>query len=243
MRAVAIIFERELKAYFTSPIAYIFSIVFLLLTCGIFMNDFFLISVAEMDAYFKPLPYLMILFLPAVSMRLWAEERKDNTYELLVTLPFRKGELVLGKYAASFAFFLITLAGTAPIVVMLVVLGEPDLGKIFSSYMGAILLGALYLAVSNFLSSLTREQIVAYLLSVLALSLLYVSGNEMVASVLDGLWPTIQVGSFLRDHFSAVPHYEAFIRGIISLHSILYLTLISIFALVMTDLVLKRDAC
>ncbi len=241
MKRAIVIFQRELKAYFDSSIAYIFSIVFLLLTCSIYMNDFFLVSTADMDAYFSPLPYLMILFLPAISMRLWAEERKDNTYELLVTLPIKRAELILGKYAASLAFFLITLAGTLPIVVMLYVLGTPDGGKIVTSYAGTVLLGALYLAVSHFLSSLTRDQIVAYLLSVLTLSLYYVSGNEMVASVIDGIWPRFQIGTFLRDTFSVLPHYESFTRGIIDIQSVLYFGLITAFSLFMTDLVLWRD--
>lgn len=241
MKAGLFIFERELKAYFNSSIAYIFAVVFLLLTCGMFMNDFFLASVADMGAYFAPLPYLMLLFIPAIAMRLWAEERKDNTYELLVTLPIRRIELILGKYCASFVFFLITLAGTAPIVVMLYVLGQPDGGKIFTSYLGAVLLGALYLAVSCLLSSVSRDQIVAYLTSVLVLSLYYVSGNEMVASVLDGLWPSVQFGSFLRDSFSAVPHYEAFTRGMIDFQSIVYFLSIVVIALVMNDLVLRRE--
>lgn len=241
MRGGLIIFDRELKAYFNSSIAYIFAIVFLVLTCGMFMNDFFLASVADMGAYFTPLPYLMILFIPAIAMRLWAEERKDNTYELLVTLPLRRAELILGKYGASFVFFLITLAGTAPIVIMLYALGDPDGGKIFSSYIGVILLGALYLAISCLLSSISRDQIVAYLVSVMALSVYYVSGNEMVASVLDGLWPSAQAGSFLRDNFSAVPHYEAFTRGIIDLQSVFYFTAIIAIALVMNDFVLRRE--
>jgi ABC-2 type transport system permease protein len=241
MKAGYYIFERELKAYFNSSIAYIFAVVFLLLTCGMFMNDFFLESVADMGAYFAPLPYLMLLFIPAIAMRLWAEERKDNTYELLVTLPIRRIELILGKYFASFVFFLITLAGTVPIVIMLYALGQPDGGKIFTSYLGAIFLGALYLAVSCLLSSVSRDQIVAYLTSVLVLSMYYVSGNEMVASVLDGLWPSVQLGSFLRDRFSAVPHYETFARGIIDFQSIFYFLSIIVIALIMNDLILRRE--
>lgn len=241
MRVCVLVFERELKAYFNSAIAYIFAIVFLLLTCGIYMNDFFLVSTADMSAYFSPLPYLMVLFIPAIAMRLWAEERKDNTYELLMTLPIRKIELILGKYFASFVFFLITLLGSLPIVIMLFTLGHPDGGRIFASYIGAILIGAMYLAISTFLSSLTRDQIVAYLISVLVLSLYYISGNELVASVLDGLWPNIQLGSFLRDTFSAVPHYETFARGVIDFQSIFYFTAIIIFALWMNNLVLRRD--
>lgn len=241
MKIAIVIFERELKAYFNSAIAYIFAVVFLLLTCGIYMNEFFLVSRADMDAYFTPLPYLMILFLPAISMRLWAEERKDNTYELLSTLPVKKSVLILGKYAASVAFFLITLAGTLPIVIMLFALGQPDAGKIVSSYAGAVLLGGMYLAISHLLSSVTRDQIVAYLISVLVLSAYYVSGNEMVASVMDGLWPRLQAGSYLRETFSAVPHYENFTRGIIAAQSVLYFLIVTAFSLWMTDLVINRD--
>lgn len=241
MRNMKLVFGRELRAYFNSPIAYIFAVVFLLLTCGMYMNDFFLNSVAEMDRYFTPLPYLMILFLPALAMRLWAEERKDNTYELLMTLPIRRIDLILGKYLASFVFFLITMIGTLPIVIMLFTLGTPDLGKIFSSYIGTVLLGGLYLAIACFLSSITRDQIVAYLLSVMVLSVYYVSGNEMVASIFDGLWPGLQIGSFLRENFSAVPHFEYFTRGVISFLSIFYFISITVFSLIMNDIVLRRD--
>lgn len=238
---IKVIFKRELSAYFDSPIAYIFAIVFLLLTCGIFMNDFFLISRADMDGYFSTLPYLMILFLPALSMRLWAEERKDNTYELLMTLPVKRIEIILGKYAASFVFFLITLAGTFPIVVMLYVLGDPDGGKIFSAYLGTVMLGALYLSLSHFLSSITRDQIVSYLLSVLLLCLYYLSGNDLAASVLDGIWPGVQAGTFMRDNFSALPYYESFARGVIDFTGIIYFSVIITFSLWMTNIVLARD--
>ena len=241
MKSFSVIYSRELNAYFDSAVAYIFAVVFLLVTCGIFMNDFFLHSVADMDAYFRPLPYLMILFLSAISMRLWAEERKDNTYELLMTLPLKRSMVITAKYAASCMFFLITLAGTLPIVIMLVILGEPDMGKIAAGYTGTVLLGAFYLAVSHFLSSLSKDQIVAYLLSVFVLSLYYVSGNEMVASILDGLWPAVQPGSILRDSFSILPHYEAFTRGVIDLNSVLYFVFYIVLSLWMTELILKRD--
>jgi ABC-type transport system involved in multi-copper enzyme maturation permease subunit len=241
MKLITVIFRRELRAYFDSPIAYIFAAVFLLLTCGMFMNEFFLVSVADMSSYFAPLPYLMILFIPAIAMRLWAEERKDNTYELLMTLPIPRADLILGKYLASLVFFLITLAGTAPIVVMLFTLGQPDPGKIIAGYAGTILLGGMYLAVSCMLSSLTRDQIVAYLISVLALSAYYVSGNEMVATVLDGLWPAVQAGSFLREMVSAVPHYESFTRGVVSLESALYFLSVIAASLVLNGLILRRE--
>lgn len=236
-----VVFRRELKAYFESPIAYVFSIVFLLLTCGIFMNDFFLVSVAEMDAYFNPLPFLMILFLPSLSMRLWAEERETNTYEFLRTIPVSLRALILAKYLASLTFFLLTLAGSFPIVIMLYRLGHPDGGRILASYLGAAGLGAAYLAVSHLLSSLARDQIVAYLTSVLALGVFYATGNPLVAGILDGLWPRAQVGSFLLDTVSPLPHYELFTSGVIDLHAALYFGLMILFPLWLSRLALERD--
>lgn len=235
------VFRREMTAYFDLPIASIFAIVFLLVTCGMFINDFFLVGVAEMDAYFAPLPMLMILFLPALSMRSWAEEREINTYEFLRTLPVSPWNLILSKYAASYVFFLVTLAGTAPIVFMLYRLGHPDGGKILASYVGTAGLGAVYLAVSHYLSSLSRDQIVAYLTSVLVLALLYATGNELVAGILDGLWPTLQIGTLLRDIVSPVPHFETFALGILDLHGALFFLLMGAVPLWMTHGVLERD--
>jgi ABC-2 type transport system permease protein len=235
------VFRREMAAYFDLPIASIFAIVFLLVTCGMFINDFFLVGVAEMDAYFAPLPMLMILFLPALSMRSWAEEREINTYEFLRTLPVSPWNLILSKYAASYVFFLVTLAGTAPIVFMLYRLGHPDGGKIVASYVGTAGLGAVYLAVSHYLSSLSRDQIVAYLTSVLVLALMYATGNELVAGILDGLWPTLQIGTLLRDIISPVPHFETFALGILDLHGALFFLLMGAVPLWMTHGVLERD--
>src|SRR5512140_2289555 len=130
MRAAWIIFRRETAAYFDSPIAYIFAIVFLVLTCGIFMNDFFLVSLVQMDSYFEFLPYVLIVFVPTLSMRLWAEDRKHNTYELLMTLPLTPLEIILGKYLAALFVFVVVLLGSLPIVAMLYALGSPDGGKI-----------------------------------------------------------------------------------------------------------------
>ncbi|MFW6135083.1 MAG: ABC transporter permease, partial [Elusimicrobiota bacterium] len=134
MRDIRIIIQREINAYFDSSIAYIFAIVFLITTCGLYMNDFFLKGIVEMKSYFTPLPYLMIFFLPALSMRLWAEERRDNTFELLMTFPIPAYKILLGKFFASLIFFLLTLMGTVPIIIMLTIMGSPDYGRITAGY-------------------------------------------------------------------------------------------------------------
>lgn len=231
IRAIFIIFHKEIKAYFDSAIAYIFFVVFLMTTCGLYMNDFFLKGIVEMESYFIPLPYLMIFFLPALSMRLWAEERKDNTYELLMTLPIEAYTIVLGKFIASFFFFIITLFGTLPIIVMLTILGEPDYGRIITCYLGTFFLGAFYLSVGSFISSITKDQIVAYLLTILATFIFYFSGNELVVSIIDGLWPALQIGSIIRENFSVLPPFESFLRGIIDLRSIMHFSIIGLFFL------------
>lgn len=128
MKNVFIIFRKEFAAYFISPIAYIFIIVFLAVSCGLFMTNFFLVSTAEMRDYFNMLPWVLIVFIPAVTMRLWSEERKSGTIALLQSLPMSSSQLVLGKFFASLAFYITALAGTFPIPLMLSVIGTPDWG-------------------------------------------------------------------------------------------------------------------
>jgi len=239
LRGVDVIFRRETGAYFDSSIAYVYASVFLLLAHGVFMNGFFLESVLEMGEYFRTLPYLLALFIPAITMRSWAEERSQGTFEVIMTLPLRPAEAVLGKYLASLLFYLAVLAGSAPIVVMLIALGKPDLGLVASSYAGAVLIGAQFLALGLFISGLTREQIVAFVLSTFACALLVLSGHDKVVEVLDGLSPHVQLGTWLRDSVSVVPHFESFCRGLVSLADVTYFAITSAFFLGMNVVTLR----
>jgi len=234
-----VVFLRETSAYFDSSIAYVYAAVFLLLAHGIFMNSFFLDSVLEMGAYFHTLPYLLALFVPAITMRSWAEERSSGTFELVMTLPLRSFEIVLGKYLAALLFYLSVIAGSFVIVLMLLRLGEPDLGLIVASYLGAVCLGGFFLALGIFVSGLTREQIVAFVLGTFACALFVLSGHEKVVEVLDGLTPRSQLGSWLYRSVSVLPHYESFCRGVVSIADVGYFGLTSLFFLVMNDLTLK----
>jgi len=236
-----VIFARELAAYFDSPIAYIVGAVFLVLSCTIFMNGFFLGGVVDMSGYFRVLPLLLIPFIPAITMRLWAEERAQNTFEFIMTLPLHGLQIVLGKYLAAICFYLIILLGTLPIVAMLLWLGSPDLGVILSSYVGAVLLGALFLAFGQFASGLTRDQIVAFVLATLLGFVFVLSGHEKVVEVLDGLDPDLQLGSWLCDSVSVMPRYEAFGRGLISLADLLYFVLMITCFIGMNQLTLQRS--
>ena len=228
---LCIIMRRELAAYFNSAIAYIFMIIFALLNGGLFMTQFFLIGRADMRSLFYTLPFILSVFLPAVSMRLWAEEKRGNTQELLLTFPMRPQDLVLGKFFASFLFYLITLACTLPVPAMLAVLGHPDMGAILGGYIGAAFLGGFFLAIGTLVSGFCRDQIVAFILSMMLCFGLYLAGTEYVASSMDG-W-VAGLGSFIRHFLGAADHYAAFAKGVIDNRDVLYFSVGSAAALVL----------
>ena len=241
IRGTRIVFGRELEAYFDSPIAHIYAAVFLVLSCTTFMNSFFLDGIVDMSAYFEILPFLLIPFIPALTMRAWAEEHAQHTFELLMTLPLHSFQAVLGKYLAAFCFYALVLAGSLPIVLMLLFLGNPDLGLICANYLGALLLGGFFLAFGLFASGLTRDQIVAFVLAALCGFVFVLSGHENVVEVLDGLAPTWQLGTWLYESISVLPHYQAFGRGVIALSDLLYFSLMSGFFIWMNQLSLQRS--
>ena len=153
MNDILIIFKREFRTYFYSPIAYVFSIIFIILNNSLFMFHFFFYGNADMRNFFSSLPLILgLIFIPAISMRLWSEENKLGTVELLLTLPMKTEHIVLGKFLASFVFYLIALAGTLIIPIVLLFLGSPDFGPIVGGYFGAFFLGAFFLSVGIFIS-------------------------------------------------------------------------------------------
>ncbi len=239
-RGTKVVFSRELAAYFDSPIAYIYAAVFLVLSCTTFMNSFFLNAIVDMSSYFEILPYLLIAFIPAITMRSWAEEHSKHTFEMLMTLPFHPSQCVLGKYFAALVFYAIVLMGSFPIVIMLVFLGQPDLTLIISNYIGALLLGAFFLSFGLFASGLTRDQIVAFVLAALMGFVFVLSGHEKVVEVLDGLAPDIELGTWLYQSISVLPHYEMFSRGVIALADLIYFDLIIKFFILMNFISLQR---
>ena len=213
---------RELGNYVDSKIAYVYTIAFVVLANSIFMNEFFLTGTVDMSGFFDLMPLLLPVFLPAVTMRLWAEERKQRTIEMLLTMPIRPIQAVLGKYLAALALFALFLAGSLPIVVMLAALGDPDPGLIASGYLGLFLFGAMLLALGTFLSALSSDQIVAFVMTTAVGFLFVLSGHEKVVAVLDGLFPGVDLGTTLYESFSVAPHYEAFVRGLVSVPALVY---------------------
>jgi ABC-type transport system involved in multi-copper enzyme maturation permease subunit len=220
MSGTMTIFRREFAAYFNSPIAYIFIIAFLVLNSGLYMTSFFLGGAADLRGFFGTLPIFLIFFIPAVSMRLWAEDRRLGTFELLMTLPVRSADVMLGKYLAALAFYIVALLGTLPLPLMVGVLGNPDTGAIWSGYLGAGLLGALYLAIGMFTSGLMRDQISAVILGIMACFLVFIVGQDFVAAVIDGWIP--RLGSFLQQYLGLSGHYEMMLRGVFALGDLVY---------------------
>ena len=226
-----IIFKKEVAGYFNSAIAYIFMIIFALLNGGLFMTNFFLAGRVDMRSFFLGLPFLLCIFLPAVSMRLWAEEKRGNTQELLLTFPIKPYELVLGKFFASCFFYFLALLCTLPIPVMLMALGRPDMGAILSGYIGAMFLGGFFLAAGILVSGFCRDQIVAFILSMMICFGLYLAGTEMIATLLDG-W-IAGAGTFFRNFIGSADHYLPFSKGVIDNRNILYFLIGSAVCLVL----------
>jgi ABC-type transport system involved in multi-copper enzyme maturation permease subunit/ABC-type uncharacterized transport system involved in gliding motility auxiliary subunit len=220
MRNLWTIFWRELAAYYASAIGYIFMMVFLILSVGLFITPFFTVLSADMRAFFVTLPIILCIFLPAVTMRLWAEERKQNTWEMLLTFPMRPHELVLGKFAASLVFFLSALAGSLTIPLMLAWLGNPDPGPIIGAYLGTVLLGAFFLALGLFVSGLCQDQIVAFVVTLLACFAIFLLGTEFISTYIDGAWPGL--GTFLAAVVGMTQHYTTFARGVLVIGDVLY---------------------
>jgi len=216
MQKVLTIFKKEFKAYFLSPIAYVVITVYLVVTNFLFFQGFFLINQAEMRGYFGLLPWIFLFFIPAVTMRIWAEEKKVKTLELLLTWPLRDTEVVLGKFLACFAFLgvAVLLSVTVPITVAF--LGNPDPGPIIGGYIGSLLMGGAYLAIGLWVSSLTENQIVAFILGVVVTFVLFIVGNPFV---------TVVAPSFLIPLFNYLGlgnHFMSISRGVLDTRDVVY---------------------
>ena len=239
MRDMSIILKRELKSYFYSPIAYVFSVIFIVLNAGIYMFHFFFFGTVDMRAFFSTLPLVLgIVFIPAISMRLWSEEIKLGTVELLLTLPMRTEEIVLGKFLASFLFYLFALSGTLAIPVLLIFLGRPDFGPIIGGYFGAVMLGAFFLSVGIFISSFFADQIVSLIITSLACGFLVLAGWQYVPMIIDGWIPGL--GSFLDNYISVSRHFSDIERGVIDIKSIIYFLSFTALFLYLNAKVLER---
>lgn len=208
--------RKEFRSYFDSPVAYIYITFFLMLSSWLFLRGFFLVGQASMRGFFGILPWLLLFFVPAATMRLWAEEKKLGTIELLMTLPVKDHEVVLGKFLASFFFLTVTLALTFSLPILISVLGDPDGGAIWGGYIGAVLLGASFLAIGLFVSSLTENQIVAFIIGITLIFAFFIVSEEFV--LYNAPRPLVPILKFL----GLGAHYDSIGRGVIDSRDVIY---------------------
>ncbi len=219
---VTTIFRRELAAYFNTPLASVFLVIFLFLS-GLFtfnIGGLYDRGQADLRPYFQFLPWLFLFLVPAISMRLWAEERRTGTIELLVTLPFTVTDLVVGKFLAAWAFSIVAIVLSAPLWVTVAWLGTPDHGVIVASYVASMLMAGAFLAVGGCLSALTKNQVIAFVLCVVACFMLLITGLPAVQDYVAG-WAPREVAEALAS-MSALFHFDSILRGVLDLRDVLY---------------------
>ena len=231
LKTAYIIARREFAAYFATPLAAVFLTIFVAATgaFAFYIGGFFERGQANLFAFFAYHPWLYLLLVPAVAMRLWAEERKSGTIELLMTLTVSPTEAILGKFAAAWAFIGLALILTFPMWITVNILGNPDNGVLLTSYIGSFLVAGAFLAIGSFISALTKNQVIAFILSATICFLFLTSGMELVQNVLRSWTPRIVSDAVASMSF--LSHYEEITRGVIGLDSIVFFASLIVFAL------------
>jgi len=224
MRNITAVFQKELRSYFNSPIAYIVIVLFVGFSGWLFFRSFFMSNQASMRLYFTMLPWLFMIFAPLITMRLWAEEKKLNTLELLMTMPLKDWEAVLGKFFASLFLLVVMLLLSLPLALSVSALGNMDWGPVIGGYLGAFLMGAAYLSIGLFVSSVTQNQIVAAVTGFFICFGMWIVGESIVVFMapasLAGVLEFLGLGS----------HFDSIGRGVIDSRDIIYyLTVIGFF--------------
>jgi ABC-2 type transport system permease protein len=235
------IFKRELKNYFNSPIAYIFMVVFLGFMGFVFFFffHFYAADDANMKLYFAAMPWFFTVFTAAMSMRLWSEEKKLGTLELLLTVPMRSHQIVVGKYLAGLTILALTLLMTFTVPATVAIVGDPDWGKIATGYMGAFMAGALLLALGACVSATTENQIVALMVTSVLGVLLMALGIEYVGAEVNNFFGGFKVGDFLT-YFSPLTHYDNLERGVLDLRDVIYFASMTVLALLLNHIAVER---
>jgi ABC-2 type transport system permease protein len=240
MSQITPVLKREFLGYFRSPVAYVFLIVFLMASVGLafFIGGFFKANLASLESFFTFHPWLFLFLIPAVGMRLWSEEKRTGTVELLFTLPVTTLEAVLGKFFAAWAFLTVAILLSFPMVITLAYLGHPDWGVVASSYAGSILMAGAYLGVCSLTSALTKNQVISFVLSVLACLILLFLGWSVFNSALQAVLPVWAVD--LVANFSFITHFDAFTKGIIDPKDIVFFLSLTGFTLFLNVVALER---
>ena len=238
MGTVGVVFRRELVSYFATPLAYVFIVIFLVMAGALtfYVGGFFERGQADLQVFFNFHPWLYLFLIPAISMRLWAEERKSGSIELLMTQPVTLWEAVLGKFFAAWIFSALALGLTFPLWITVNYLGSPDNGTILAAYVGSLLLAGGFLAVGSCMSALTSNQVVAFILSVVACFLLLLAGFPLVLDVFRSWAPQAIVSAVAS--LSFLTHYDSIQKGVIDVRDLLYFGMLIAFFLIATSIAL-----
>ena len=226
--------KKEFREFFCSPIAYVFLTVFLVLVFWVFFSSFFIQNQASLRVFFSWIPVIFVVFLPAVTMGKWAEEKKSGTFELLLTLPVTDFQAVMGKFLSCLYFVMVALIFTLPLVGTVWFLGDLDLGPVFCGYVGLVLLAAASIAVGLYLSSLTQNSIVAFILSFLVLFVLHLLGESLVVNAAPQFLVPWFLGASLSNHFESIS------RGVLDSRDLFYYISVTGFFLYLNVFKLSR---
>ncbi len=237
---VTAIFKREILGYFRSPVAYVFIAIFLLLL-GFFtfyISHFFEMGQADLRAFFEWHPWIYMFLVPAVAMRLWAEERRMGTIELILTYPITVGEAILGKFLAAWIFIGIALSLTFPMVITVNYLGDPDPGAIFCGYVGSFLLAGAFLSVGSMTSAMTRSQVISFILAVVICLFFILAGYPPITEIFSGWAP----GWLLKvvANLSFLSHFQSLQRGVIDLRDLIYYLSVIFFMLFANGIIIQN---
>ena len=239
MANVWIIYKRELSAYFGTPIAYVFLAIFVFLSgmFAFYIGNFFEREQADLQAFFQFHPWLYLFLIPALSMRLWAEERRAGTIELLLTLPVTMTQAVLGKFLAAWKFTAIALSLTFPLWITVNYLGDPDNGVILAGYLGSLLMAGAFLAIGSCISALTRNQVIAFVVSGVVCLGFVLSGFPLVLDFVGAVAPAIIVDTVRS--FSFLTHFQAISKGVLDAGDVVYFLSLIVFWLFVNAVVIE----
>lgn len=240
MRQIAPIFKREFLGYFRSPVAYVFLAVFSIASVGLafFIGGFFKANQATMQSYFSFYPWLFLFLIPAAGMRLWSEEKRTGTVELLFTLPITTLEAVLGKFFAAWVFLTVAILLSFPLAITLAYLGDPDWGVIVTTYLGSILMAGGYLGICSLMSALTKNQVISFVLSVVLCLIICFLGWSVFGEILGSVFP-VWIADALSN-FSFITHFDAFTKGIIDPKDVIFFLSLMAFTLFLNVVALER---
>lgn len=241
MKSISTLFQREFFGYFRTPVAYVFLVVFLVATVGLawFLGRFFDGGEATLARFFVFLPWVFLFLVPAVGMRLWAEEKRSGTWELLFTLPVSIPEAVLGKFLAGWLFLCIALLGTLTMAITVAYLGSPDWGVIFSGYLGAVLMAGAYLSICSLTSALSRSQVISFVISVVSCLILVFLGWSVFNNFLAAIHLPVPMVDAIAN-FSFITHFDPMTIGLIRFQDLAFFLTIIGACLSLNIIILKR---